>query len=112
MNRRDAVAKLLAARDGALVVTGLGSPSYDVHAAGDRDDHIMPGRFQRMVQRHHIAGQPIVIGDEDMSRLNRAGNGERGQGSGGKQAFEHDLVHSVSARYAADCTVNAQAAAR
>lgn len=35
MNRRVAVAKLLAARDGALVVTGLGSPSYDVHAAGD-----------------------------------------------------------------------------
>ena len=35
MNRRVAVAKLLAVRDGALVVTGLGSPSYDVHAAGD-----------------------------------------------------------------------------
>ena len=37
MNRRTAVDKLLAARDGALVVTGLGSPSYDVHAAGDTD---------------------------------------------------------------------------
>lgn len=39
MNRRDAVNKLLAARDGALVVTGLGSPSYDVHAAGDVDNN-------------------------------------------------------------------------
>ncbi len=39
MDRRQAVAKLLDARDGALVVTGLGSPSYDVHAAGDRDDN-------------------------------------------------------------------------
>lgn len=39
MDRRAAVAKLLAARDGALVVTGLGSPSYDVHAAGDRADN-------------------------------------------------------------------------
>ncbi len=39
MDRRAAVEKLLAARDGALVVTGLGSPSYDVHAAGDRDDN-------------------------------------------------------------------------
>ena len=39
MNRRDAVKKLLDARDGALVVTGLGSPSYDVHAVGDRDDY-------------------------------------------------------------------------
>ncbi len=39
MNRRQAVKILLDARDGALVVTGLGSPSYDVHAAGDRDDN-------------------------------------------------------------------------
>jgi thiamine pyrophosphate-dependent acetolactate synthase large subunit-like protein len=35
MDRRQAVNKLLAARDGALVITGLGSPSYDVHAHGD-----------------------------------------------------------------------------
>lgn len=39
MDRRDAVKMLLEARDDALVVTGLGSPSYDVHAAGDRDDN-------------------------------------------------------------------------
>ncbi len=37
MDRRAAVATLMAARDGALVVTGLGSPSYDVNAAGDAD---------------------------------------------------------------------------
>ncbi|MCO5091003.1 thiamine pyrophosphate-dependent enzyme [Bosea sp. (in: a-proteobacteria)] len=39
MDRRAAVKMLLDAREGALVVTGLGSPSYDVHAAGDRDDN-------------------------------------------------------------------------
>jgi len=39
MNRRDAVAKLLDSRNGALVVTGLGSPSYDVHAHSDTDDN-------------------------------------------------------------------------
>jgi thiamine pyrophosphate-dependent acetolactate synthase large subunit-like protein len=39
MDRREAVRRLLARRDQALVVTGLGSPSYDVHAAGDRDDN-------------------------------------------------------------------------
>lgn len=39
MDRRQAVKTLLDARAGALVVTGLGSPSYDVHAAGDRDDN-------------------------------------------------------------------------
>ena len=37
--RRDAVKALLAERKNLLVVTGLGSPSYDVHAVGDRDDN-------------------------------------------------------------------------
>lgn len=37
--RRDAVAALLGARENTLVVTGLGSPSYDLHALGDRDDN-------------------------------------------------------------------------
>ena len=39
MDRRSAVRKLLAARDGALVVTGLGSASYDVHFEGDADNN-------------------------------------------------------------------------
>jgi len=39
MDRRAAVAKLLDTRNGALVVTGLGSPSYDVHAHSDTDDN-------------------------------------------------------------------------
>jgi thiamine pyrophosphate-dependent acetolactate synthase large subunit-like protein len=39
LERRAAVAALLAPRKDLLVVTGLGSPTYDVHAAGDRDDN-------------------------------------------------------------------------
>ena len=39
LHRRDAVSTLLRHRGDALVVTGLGSPTYDVHAAGDRDDN-------------------------------------------------------------------------
>ena len=39
LDRRAAVEAILRERDGALVVTGLGSPSYDVHAIGDRDDN-------------------------------------------------------------------------
>ena len=39
MDRREAVSKLLDARDGALLVTGLGSPSYDAHAYRDSDDN-------------------------------------------------------------------------
>lgn len=37
LNRRAFVSRLLAATPDALVVTGLGSPAYDVFAAGDRD---------------------------------------------------------------------------
>lgn len=37
LDRRDAVARLLADRGDTLVVTGLGSPTYDVHAVGDHD---------------------------------------------------------------------------
>ncbi|KQT11440.1 thiamine pyrophosphate-dependent enzyme [Ramlibacter sp. Leaf400] len=39
LERREFVARLLKATPGALVVTGLGSPSYDVFAAGDRDSN-------------------------------------------------------------------------
>lgn len=39
LKRRDVVAAVLKRRGDALVVTGLGSPTYDVHAAGDRDDN-------------------------------------------------------------------------
>jgi thiamine pyrophosphate-dependent acetolactate synthase large subunit-like protein len=37
LDRRVVVARLLADRGDTLVVTGLGSPTYDVHAAGDHD---------------------------------------------------------------------------
>ena len=37
VERREFVARLLAGVPDALVVTGLGSASYDVYAAGDRD---------------------------------------------------------------------------
>jgi len=37
LDRREAVTRLLANRCDALVVAGLGSPTYDVHAAGDDD---------------------------------------------------------------------------
>jgi len=39
LERREAVAALLQHREDTLVVSGLGSPTYDVHAAGDRDDN-------------------------------------------------------------------------
>jgi len=38
LDRREVVESLLAERENCLVVSGLGSPTYDVHAAGDRDE--------------------------------------------------------------------------
>lgn len=38
LNRRDAVKRLLAERDGALIVAGLGAPAWDCAAAGETDD--------------------------------------------------------------------------
>jgi thiamine pyrophosphate-dependent acetolactate synthase large subunit-like protein len=40
LNRRDAVRELLSERGDVLVVTGLGSSSYDVFAAGDHDGNM------------------------------------------------------------------------
>jgi thiamine pyrophosphate-dependent acetolactate synthase large subunit-like protein len=37
LDRRDVVAKILARRDKAVVISGLGSATYDVAAAGDHD---------------------------------------------------------------------------
>ncbi|MBR0837764.1 aldehyde dehydrogenase [Bradyrhizobium manausense] len=39
LDRRAAVAALLKDRKNTLVVSGLGSPTYDLHATGDRDDN-------------------------------------------------------------------------
>ena len=39
IERRDFVARLLAACPDALVISGLGSPSYDLFAAGDRPEN-------------------------------------------------------------------------
>ena len=39
LDRRDTVAALLADRGDLLVVSGLGSPTYDVFAAGDHDSN-------------------------------------------------------------------------
>jgi thiamine pyrophosphate-dependent acetolactate synthase large subunit-like protein len=39
LSRREVVAVILKQRKDVLVVTGLGSASYDVHASGDRDDN-------------------------------------------------------------------------
>ena len=40
LDRREFTAALLARREGALIVPGLGSPTWDCFAAGDSDDYL------------------------------------------------------------------------
>ena len=40
LDRRAVVARLLSQRGEAIVVTGLGSPTYDVAACGDHDRNV------------------------------------------------------------------------
>ena len=40
LDRRAVVARLIAERGDAIVVTGLGSPTYDVAACGDHDRNV------------------------------------------------------------------------
>ena len=40
IRRRVLVSALLARRDGALVVPGLGSPTWDCFASGDQPDYL------------------------------------------------------------------------
>lgn len=71
LDRRSAVAALLDQRGDLLVVSGLGSPSYDVFAAGDHDGNFylwgamggaaMMGLGLALAQRHRPVA--VVTGD-------------------------------------------------
>ncbi len=51
LDRREVVRMLLKDRVDMLVVTGLGSPSYDVMAAGDHDNNTISGQPWEARQR-------------------------------------------------------------
>jgi thiamine pyrophosphate-dependent acetolactate synthase large subunit-like protein len=77
--RRDFVAQLLAAVPDALVVTGLGSPSYDVFAAGDRDENFyLWGAMGAAVPM----GLGLAVAQPERSVLVVTGDGEMLMGMG------------------------------
>ena len=80
LDRRAAVVRLLAGRDGLLVVTGLGSPSYDVHAAGDD-----PGTFYLWGAMGGAAmmGLGLAIARPKRAVVVVTGDGEQMMGVGG-----------------------------
>jgi phosphonopyruvate decarboxylase len=95
VDRRDFVAKLLRELPDALVVTGLGSPSYDVFAAGDRDTNFY--LWGAMGGSTSLA-LGLALAQPDRSVVAITGDGEQlmGIGSlatvGGKQPANLTLV--------------------
>lgn len=80
LNRRDVVARLLVDRERLLVVTGLGSPSYDVHAAGDHDgNYYLWGAMGAAA----LVGLGLAQARPDQVVLVITGDGEQLMGLGG-----------------------------
>lgn len=80
LERREAVARLLAGRDDLLVITGLGSPSYDVMAAGDH-----PGNYYLWAAMGSAAtvGLGLAVAQPARPVLVITGDGEMLMGLGG-----------------------------
>lgn len=80
MDRRGAVERMLAARGDALVVTGLGSPSYDAHAAGDHDaNYYLWGAMGGAA----LVGLGLAIAQPQRRVMVITGDGEQLMGLGG-----------------------------
>jgi thiamine pyrophosphate-dependent acetolactate synthase large subunit-like protein len=80
LDRRAAVATLLNERGDLLVVAGLGSPSYDVHAAGDTDaNYYLWGAMGAAA----LVGLGLAQARPDRKVLVITGDGEQLMGLGG-----------------------------
>ena len=80
LDRREVVARLLARRDDLLVVSGLGSPTYDVHAAGDHDgNYYLWGAMGSAA----LIGLGLAQAQPDRTVVVITGDGEQLMGLGG-----------------------------
>jgi len=79
LERRDVVKALLADRKDLLVVTGLGSPSYDVMAAGDHDNNYY---LWAAMGSAAMVGLGLATAKPDHSVLVVTGDGEMLMGFG------------------------------
>ena len=80
LDRREAVARLLARRDGLLVITGLGSPTYDAHAAGDHDGNFY---LWGAMGSAALIGLGLAQAQPDRTVVAITGDGEQLMGLGG-----------------------------
>lgn len=79
LDRREVVKTLLAGRKDLLVVTGLGSPSYDVMAAGDHDNNYY---LWAAMGSAAMVGLGLATAKPDHSVLVVTGDGEMLMGLG------------------------------
>lgn len=80
LNRRDAVTALLKDRGSLLVISGLGSPSFDVHHTGDTDaNYYLWGAMGGAA----LMGLGLAQARPDRSVLVITGDGEQLMGLGG-----------------------------
>ncbi len=80
LKRRDAVVRLLEERKDALVVTGLGAPSYDVMAAGDHDNNFY---LWGAMGGAAMVGLGLALSQPGRTVLVITGDGEQLMGMGG-----------------------------
>ena len=80
LKRRDAVSQLLEQREDALVVTGLGAPSYDVMAAGDHDNNFY---LWGAMGGAAMVGLGVALSQPGRTVLVITGDGEQLMGMGG-----------------------------
>lgn len=80
LDRRSAVATLLASRGDMLVVTGLGSPTYDVFSAGDHDANFY---LWGAMGGAALTGLGLAIAQPDRPVTVFTGDGEQLMGIGG-----------------------------
>lgn len=80
LDRRSVVAGILSRRRDSLVVTGLGSPSYDVHAAGDHPDNYY---LWGAMGAASLLGLGLAQAQPDRPVLVITGDGEQLMGLGG-----------------------------
>lgn len=93
LDRRKAVLHLLAERTDMIVVTGLGSPTYDVAAAGDHDRNFY---LWGAMGGAAMTGLGIALAQPEVPVLVVTGDGEMLMGMGGFAAIAKQAPSNLS----------------
>lgn len=93
LNRREAVLRLLRARRDTIVVTGLGSPTYDVAAAGDHERNFY---LWGAMGGAAMTGLGIALAQSEVPVLVVTGDGEMLMGMGSFAAIAKQAPGNLS----------------